>query len=102
MDYNKIFKDAFSDVALQTNEDSFVKSITERKIAMENKKRISFKKPLAAICVVAATLTLGTVGAAAAGLINFNEIFSLCAKNIICADVYHLCVDISTRQSNIS
>ncbi len=82
MDYNKIFKDAFSDVALQTDEDSFVKSITERKIAMETKKIISFKKPLAAICVAAATLTLGTVGAAAAGLINFNEIFG----NIIRTD----------------
>ncbi|MBQ8903155.1 MAG: hypothetical protein IJY73_02510, partial [Oscillospiraceae bacterium] len=82
MNYNKIFKDAFSSVALQTDEESFVKSVTERKIEMESKKRISFKKPLVAICAAAAALTLGTVGAAAAGLISFNEIFG----NIIRTD----------------
>lgn len=42
---------------------------------MESKKRISIKKPVIAICAAAAALTLGTVGAAAAGIINFNEIF---------------------------
>lgn len=80
MDYKKIFKDAFSDVALQTDEESFIKSVTERKINMESKKRIGIKKPIIAVCAAIAALSLGTVGAAAAGLINFNEIFGRTIK----------------------
>lgn len=82
MNYHKIFKDAFSAVSLQTSDESFAKSVAERKNNMESKKRISIRKPVIAICAAAAALTLGTVGAAAAGLINFNDIFG----NIIRTD----------------
>ncbi len=75
MNYHRIFKDAFSAVSLQTSDESFAKSVAERKNNMESKKRINIKKPVIAICAAAAALTLGTVGAAAAGIINFNEIF---------------------------
>ncbi len=75
MNYHKIFKDAFSAVALQTDDESFAKSIAERKNEMENQKKISIKKPIIAICAAVAALSLGAVTAAAAGIINFNEIF---------------------------
>ncbi len=75
MNYHKIFKDAYSAVSLQTSDESFAKSVAERKNDMESRKKISIKKPVIAICAAAVALTLGTVGAAAAGLINFNEIF---------------------------
>ncbi len=75
MNYHKIFKDAFSAVSMESSDESFAKSVAERKSNMESKKRISIKKPVIAICAAAAALTLGTVGAAAAGIINFNEIF---------------------------
>lgn len=75
MNYHKIFKDAFSAVSLESSDESFAKSVAERKNNMENRKKISIKKPVIAICAAAAALTLGTVGAAAAGIINFNEIF---------------------------
>lgn len=75
MDYNKVFKHAFSSVALQTDDESFVKSVTERKIEMESRKKISIKRTVITICAAAAALSLGVVTAAAAGLINFNEIF---------------------------
>ncbi len=75
MNYHKIFKDAFSAVSLQTSDESFAKSVAERKNNMESKKRISIRKPVIAICAAVAALTLGTVGAAAAGFINFNDIF---------------------------
>lgn len=41
----------------------------------EAKKKISLKKPIIAICAIIGALTVGVTGAAAAGIINFNEIF---------------------------
>ncbi|MBQ8613484.1 MAG: hypothetical protein IJ416_04650 [Ruminiclostridium sp.] len=42
---------------------------------MENRRKISFKKPVIAVCAAVAALSLGVTGAAAAGIIDFNEIF---------------------------
>ena len=41
----------------------------------ETKRKIILKKPALAVCAAAAALTLFVTGAAAAGIINFNEIF---------------------------
>lgn len=40
-----------------------------------SKPKFSFRKPLTVICAAAITLSLSITGAAAAGIINFNEIF---------------------------
>ena len=75
MNYNKIFKDAFSAVVPQSDDESFARSVAERKIRMEKKRKISIKKPIIAVCAAVAAISLGVTGAAAAGLFNFNEIF---------------------------
>ena len=75
MNYKKIIKNSFSQVVPESNNDSFAKSVLERTVKMENKRKISLKKPVIAICAVAAALSLGVTAAAATGLINFNEIF---------------------------
>lgn len=64
MNYHKLFKDAFSSVSLQNDEESFVKSVAQRKNAMENKKKISVKKPVVAICACV-FFSVGTIVAAA-------------------------------------
>ncbi len=64
MNYHKIFKDAFSPIALQNDEESFVKSVAERKNVMENKKKINIRKPVVVICACA-FFSLGTIAVAA-------------------------------------
>ena len=64
MNYHKLFKDAFSSVSLQNDEESFVKSVAERKNTMENKRKISVKKSVVAICACV-FFSVGTIVAAA-------------------------------------
>ena len=75
MNYKKIISDSFSTLTPLTTNDEIIRNVTERAEKMENKRRISIRKPVIAICAAVAAVALGTVGAAAAGLINFNEIF---------------------------
>ncbi len=75
MDYNKIFKQSFSCIVPPTDDGSFIRSVTERKIAMEEKKKTAIRKPFIAVFAVIAALSLGVTGAAAAGIIDFNRIF---------------------------
>lgn len=75
MNYKRLIKKSFSGVVPLTDNESFRKSITERTVQMENKKRFTFKKPAIAVCAVIAALSLGITAAAATGILNFNEIF---------------------------
>lgn len=75
MNYGKIIKNSFSQVVPATDNDSFRNSIIERNMKMEKKKTIKIQKPVIAVCSVLAALSLGVTGAAAAGIIDFNEIF---------------------------
>ncbi len=75
MNYRKIIKNSFSQVVPMTDNDSFRNSIIERNTKMENRKAIKIKKPVIALCAALAALSMGITGAAAAGIIDFNEIF---------------------------
>ncbi|MGN0657189.1 MAG: hypothetical protein ACI4KR_10385 [Ruminiclostridium sp.] len=73
MNYKKLFKTSFSQIIPPTDIDGFERSVLERTEKMENRRINRFKKPLVAAAVAAAAL--GVTGAAAAGLIDFGEIF---------------------------
>lgn len=75
MNYKKLFKTSFSRIIPPTDIDSFERSVLERTEKMEKRKVNRFKKPLVAVVSAAAALALGVTGAAAAGLIDFGEIF---------------------------
>ena len=78
MNYKKLLKTSFSQIIPPTDIESFEKSVlakTERTEKMEKGKVNRFKKPFVAVAVTAAALALGVTGAAAAGLIDFGEIF---------------------------
>ncbi len=75
MNYKKIIDNSFSTLTPLTANEEIIRNVTERAEKMEKKKRISIKKPIIAVCAAVAAVAVGTTGAAAAGLINFNEIF---------------------------
>ena len=75
MNYKKLLKTSFSQIIPPTDIESFEKSVLERTEKMEKGKVKRFKKPLVAVAAASAALALGVTGAAAAGLINFGEIF---------------------------
>lgn len=75
MNYKKIIKKSFSQVVPESDNDSFRSIVFERTIKMEEKRKISFKKPVVAVCAAVAAISLGATAAAAAGIFDFNEIF---------------------------
>lgn len=83
MNLNKLFHNSFSAVSPLKTEDELLKHVIERTNNMENNKKIGFKKPIIAACAIFGALSLTTVAAAAAGIIDFNEIFG---KTIITDD----------------
>lgn len=66
MNYSEMFKKSFSSVSPVKNDKELLKSVLERTEKMENKKKMSLKKPLIAVCaaVIAITMATVTVGAA--------------------------------------
>ncbi len=75
MNYKKLIKESFSQVVPVSDNESFRNNVLERTEKMENRRKISLKKPVIAVCAAVAALSLGVTGAAAAGIIDFNEIF---------------------------
>ncbi len=75
MNFSEMFHNSFSSVSPLKTEDELFKRVIERTENMENKKKISLRKPIVAACAVIMAVAAATVTAAAAGLINFNEIF---------------------------
>ena len=71
-------KNAFEKITPTRSNDDVLSYVLRRSNDMENmtsKKKISFKKPVIAICAAATAATLGVTGAAAAGLFSFDDIF---------------------------
>ena len=71
-------KNAFERITPTRSNDEILSYVLRRSNDMEklnNKKKISFKKPVIAICAATLTATLCVTGAAAAGLFSFDDIF---------------------------
>ncbi len=76
-------KKAFEKITPVRSNDEIFSYVLRRSSDMENmtsKKKISFKKPVIAICAAAITATLGVTGAAAAGFFSFDDIFGIRIK----------------------
>lgn len=66
----------FSTITPHGSNEEFLTGVLRKAENMDTeKKRISFKKPLAVVGAAAAVLTAGVTAGAAAGLIDFNAIF---------------------------
>lgn len=68
--YNKLFDKITSDLS----DDELLYAALRKAEAMETKKK-SIKKPVIAACAAAAVVALGITGAAAAGVLRFDELF---------------------------
>ncbi|MGN0657823.1 MAG: hypothetical protein ACI4KR_13625 [Ruminiclostridium sp.] len=77
MNYKKLFEQSFKSVVPSKDSKAIMKSVIERteRTDMENTKKKGVKKPFVAVAAAAAAVALGVTGAAAAGIIDFNEIF---------------------------
>lgn len=64
MNLNKMFQNSFSRVSPVKSEDELLKSVLERTEKMENKKKISIKKPVVIAVCAAAVAVLGLTAAA--------------------------------------
>lgn len=69
-EYNKLFDKITSDLS----DDELLYAALRKAEAMETKKK-SIKKPVIAACAAAAVVALGITGAAAAGVLRFDELF---------------------------
>ncbi|MGN0578214.1 MAG: hypothetical protein ACI4J4_06310 [Ruminiclostridium sp.] len=77
MNYKKLFEQSFSNIVPSKDSKAIMQSVIERteRTDMENTKKKGIRKPFAAVAAAAAAVALGVTGAAAAGIIDFNEIF---------------------------
>ena len=77
MNYKKLFEQSFKDVVPSKDSKAIMKSVIERteRTDMENTKKKGIRKPFAAVAAAAAAVAVGVTGAAAAGIIDFNDIF---------------------------
>ncbi len=75
MNFRKMFHNSFSDLSPVKSNNELLKSVLERTENMEKRKKFGIKKGVIAVCAAVAAVSLGTIGAAAVGLIDFNEIF---------------------------
>lgn len=77
MNYKKLISQSFSKVVPSKNSEEIMKSVFERteKMKAEKENKKTARKPFAAAIAAAAAITLGVTGAAAAGIISFNDIF---------------------------
>lgn len=77
MNYKKLFEQSFKSVVPSKDSKAIMKSVIERteRTNMENTKKKGIRKPFVAVAAAAAAVALGITGAAAAGIIDFNEIF---------------------------
>ncbi len=64
MNFHKMFQTSFSAVSPLKSNDQLFKSVMERTEKMENRKKISVKKPIIAVCAVIAAAALGITAAA--------------------------------------
>lgn len=71
----KTVNKAFEKITPIRSDSEILKTVLRKAENMETKKKLSFKKPLIAVCAGAAALSVGVFGAAAAGILNFNSIF---------------------------
>lgn len=69
-EYNKLFDKITSDLS----DDELLYAALRKAEAMETNKK-SIKKPVIAACAAAAVVALGVTGAAAAGVLRFDELF---------------------------
>lgn len=71
-EYNKLF----DKITPKGSDDEFLEKILRKAENMEKSKRIiNFKRPVIAVLAVIAALSLGVTSAAAAGIINFDNLF---------------------------
>lgn len=77
MNYKKLFEISFSNVVPPVDSRTIMSKVLERTEKMDNRiiKKKGIRKPFVAVIAAAATLALGVTGAAALGLISFNEAF---------------------------
>ncbi len=77
MNYKKLISQSFSNVVPSKKSEEIMKSVFERteKMRAEKENKKVTRKPFAAAIASAAAITLGVTGAAAAGIISFNDIF---------------------------
>ncbi len=82
MNYNKIFNKAFSSLTPITKNKEICSNVMERAKKMNEKKKITFKRPLAVVIAAAATIAAATISVGAATGWDFNGAFdSLFKKN---------------------
>lgn len=77
MNYKKLFEESFSNVVPPIDSSTIKRKVLERMEKMETKKESikGIRKPVAALAAAVATIAIGVTGAAAIGLISFNDIF---------------------------
>ncbi len=76
MNYSEMFKKSFSSVSPVKNDDELLKSVLERTGKMENKKKMSLKKPLIAVCAAVIAITMATVTVGAATDWHYFNVFN--------------------------
>ncbi len=75
MNYKNIFEKSFSDVTPLTDNESIVRNVTERAVNMNEKKKISFKRPLVAIAAAVTTMAVATVSVGATNEWDYAAVF---------------------------